>query len=74
MGLEANWKGYLKLSLVSCAVNLYPALAPQSRVSFSTINRDGQLGQASVIDAEAGEVVEPMTNEGLSDFQERVPS
>ncbi|MFL5126517.1 MAG: Ku protein, partial [Microvirga sp.] len=25
MAARANWKGYLKLSLVSCAVALYPA-------------------------------------------------
>ena len=39
MAPRASWKGYLKLSLVSCAVNLYPAASSSSRVSFNTINR-----------------------------------
>jgi Mn-dependent DtxR family transcriptional regulator len=33
------WKGYLKLSLVSCAVALYNASSSSERVSFNTLNR-----------------------------------
>jgi DNA end-binding protein Ku len=56
---RANWKGYLKLSLVSCAVNLYPASSTSSRVSFNTINRKtGNKVKRQFIDAETGEVVE----------------
>jgi DNA end-binding protein Ku len=33
------WKGYLKLSLVSCPVSLYPATSSSERVSFRQINR-----------------------------------
>src|SRR5262249_21313231 len=33
------WKGYLKLSLVSCAVALYSATSASERVSFNTLNR-----------------------------------
>jgi DNA end-binding protein Ku len=59
MAPRANWKGYLKLSLVSCAVNLYPASSSSSRVSFSTINRKtGNKVKRQFIDAESGEVVE----------------
>ncbi|MBV8566357.1 MAG: Ku protein [Methylobacteriaceae bacterium] len=59
MAPRANWKGYLKLSLVSCAVNLYPASSSSSRVSFSTINRKtGNKVKRQFIDSETGEVVE----------------
>jgi DNA end-binding protein Ku len=59
MAPRANWKGYLKLSLVSCAVNLYPASSSSSRVSFNTINRKtGNRVKRQFIDAETGEVVE----------------
>src|SRR5919199_6811978 len=39
MVARANWKGYLKLSLVSCAIALYPATSSTSKVRFSTLNR-----------------------------------
>jgi len=60
MAPRANWKGYLKLSLVSCAVNLYPASSSSSRVSFNTINRKtGNKVKRQFIDSKTGEVVEP---------------
>ncbi len=40
MAPRANWKGYLKLALVSCPVALYPASSGSERVSFHLINRD----------------------------------
>ena len=59
MAPRASWKGYLKLSLVSCAVNLYPAASSSSRVSFNTINRKtGHKVKRQFVDAETGEVVE----------------
>jgi DNA end-binding protein Ku len=59
MAPRANWKGYLKLSLVSCAVNLYPASSSSSRVSFNTINRKtGNKVKRQFVDAETGDVVE----------------
>jgi DNA end-binding protein Ku len=59
MAPRANWKGYLKLSLVSCAVNLYPASSTSSRVSFNTVNRKtGNKVKRQFVDAETGEVVE----------------
>jgi non-homologous end joining protein Ku len=39
MAPRANWKGYLKLSLVSCAIALYPATSVTTRVRFNTINK-----------------------------------
>ncbi len=59
MAPRANWKGYLKLSLVSCAVNLYPASSTSSRVSFNTVNRKtGNKVKRQFVDAETGDVVE----------------
>jgi DNA end-binding protein Ku len=60
MAPRANWKGFLKLSLVSCAVSLYPASSSSSRVSFNTINRKtGNKVKRQFIDSETGKVVEP---------------
>lgn len=39
MAPRAYWKGYLKLSLVSCPVALYPAASSSERVSFHRINK-----------------------------------
>ncbi len=59
MAPRASWKGYLKLSLVSCAVNLYPASSSSSRVSFNTINRKtGNKLKRQFVDAVTGDVVE----------------
>ena len=59
MAPRASWKGYLKLSLVSCAINLYPASTSSSRVSFNTINRKtGNKVKRQFVDAVTGEVVE----------------
>ncbi|HKN29012.1 MAG TPA: Ku protein [Roseiarcus sp.] len=59
MAPRANWKGYLKLSLVSCAVNLYPASSTSSRVSFNIIKRKtGNKVKRQFVDAETGDVVE----------------
>jgi DNA end-binding protein Ku len=42
MALRSTWKGYLKLSLVSCAVALYPAATSTSseRVSFHVLDNE----------------------------------
>jgi DNA end-binding protein Ku len=39
MAPRANWKGYLRLSLVSCPVALYPATSENEKVRFHQINR-----------------------------------
>jgi DNA end-binding protein Ku len=60
MAARANWKGYLKLSLVSCAVALYPATSTSSRVRFNTINRaTGNRVKQQFVDPATGETVEP---------------
>ena len=60
MAPRPNWKGFLKLSLVSCAVALYPATTTSQRVRFNIINRKtGNRIRNEVVDAETGEPVEP---------------
>jgi len=54
----ANWKGYLRLSLVSCPIALYPASSISEKVSFNRINRKtGNRLKQQNIDSESGEVV-----------------
>jgi len=58
MAPRPNWKGYLKLSLVSCAVALFPATTTSERVRFNIINREtGNRVRYDVLDAETGEEV-----------------
>ena len=60
MAPRANWKGYLKLSLVSCAVQLFPASSTKDRVAFNLLNREtGHRLRRQLVDEETGEVVEP---------------
>jgi DNA end-binding protein Ku len=59
MAPRPNWKGYLKLSLVSCPVALYPATTTSERVSFRTLNRDtGNRVRRQFVDEQTGEQVE----------------
>jgi DNA end-binding protein Ku len=60
MAPRPNWKGFLKLSLVSCSVALYPATTTSQRVRFHIINREtGNRIRNDVVDSETGEPVEP---------------
>ncbi|SFK51415.1 Ku protein [Methylocapsa palsarum] len=53
------WKGYLKLSLVSCPIALYSAASSTERVAFKQINRKtGNRLKQQMVDEETGEVVE----------------
>ncbi len=57
---RSSWKGYLKLSLVSCAVALYNATSTAERVSFNTLNRKtGNRLKQLMIDAVSEEPVDP---------------
>ena len=40
MAPRASWKGYLKLSLVSCPVRLYPATSTSERITFNQLHKD----------------------------------
>jgi non-homologous end joining protein Ku len=39
MAPRAYWKGYLKLSLVSCPIQLFPATSDREKIRFHQINR-----------------------------------
>ncbi len=55
-----SWKGYLKLSLVSCPVEMYPAVSTRERVSFNILNREtGNRTRYLVVDSETEKPVEP---------------
>lgn len=59
MAPRANWKGYLKLSLVSCPVALFPAVSRTERISFHLINRDtGHRLRQQYVDSVTGDIVE----------------
>jgi DNA end-binding protein Ku len=59
MAPRSNWKGYLKLSLVSCPVQLFPATTTKERVSFHLLNREtGNRLRRKLVDPETDEAVE----------------
>jgi DNA end-binding protein Ku len=52
------WKGYLRLSLVSCPIALYPATSEREKISFNQLNREtGHRIRYRKVDAETGEEV-----------------
>ncbi|MDE2329735.1 MAG: Ku protein [Bradyrhizobium sp.] len=58
MAPRANWKGFLRLSLVTCPVALYPATSDTEKVSFNQINRKtGHRIKYAKVDAGTGEEV-----------------
>jgi len=58
MAPRAYWKGYLKLSLVSCPIALNPATSSSERVSFRQINKKtGHRLRQQMIDDETHEPV-----------------
>jgi len=59
MSPRPYWKGYLKLSLVSCPIAVHAACSSAERVSFRQINRKtGNRLRQQLIDEETREVVE----------------
>jgi DNA end-binding protein Ku len=58
MAPRANWKGFLRLSLVTCPVALYPATSDAEKISFNQINKNtGHRIKYARVDAETGEDV-----------------
>src|SRR5580700_12000030 len=58
MAPRANWKGFLRLSLVTCPVALYPATSDSEKISFNQINRaTGHRIKYMKVDADTGEEV-----------------
>jgi DNA end-binding protein Ku len=55
---RSNWKGYLKLSLVSASIAIYPATSSSEKVSFNRLNRKtGNRIKLQNVDAVTGETV-----------------
>ncbi len=60
MSSRPAWKGYLKLSLVSCAVELTNATTQAEKVSFRTLNREtGNPVRRQYIDSVTEKPVDP---------------
>jgi DNA end-binding protein Ku len=58
MAPRANWKGFLRLSLVTCPIALFPATSESEKVSFNQINKNtGHRIKYAKVDAETGEEV-----------------
>jgi DNA end-binding protein Ku len=56
---RAYWKGYLKLSLVTCPIALYPASSQAEKTHFHQINRKtGNRLRQQMVDEETGRVVD----------------
>jgi DNA end-binding protein Ku len=59
MAPRAYWKGYLKLSLVSCPIALNPATSSSERVSFRQINKKtGNRLRQQLVDEQTREPVD----------------
>ena len=59
MAPRAYWKGYLKLSLVSCPIALFPATSEREKISFHQINKNtGHRIKYRKVDAETGDEVD----------------
>jgi DNA end-binding protein Ku len=58
MAPRANWKGFLRLSLVTCPVALYPATSDSEKISFNQLNRQtGHRIKYLKVDADTGDEV-----------------
>src|SRR6266576_1423473 len=58
MASRANWKGFLRLSLVTCPIALYPATSESEKISFNQINKKtGHRIRYLKVDADTGEEV-----------------
>jgi DNA end-binding protein Ku len=59
MAPRAYWKGFLKLSLVSCPISLFPATSEREKISFHQLNKEtGHRIRYRKIDADTGDEVE----------------
>ncbi|MCJ8142258.1 Ku protein [Ancylobacter sp. A5.8] len=59
MAARSFWKGYLKLSLVTCPVAMAPATSEAEKIRFHTLNKaTGNRVEAVYVDAETGRKVE----------------
>src|SRR6201990_2953169 len=58
MAPRANWKGFLRLSLVTCPIALFPTTSESEKISFNQINKKtGHRIRYLKVDADTGEEV-----------------
>jgi DNA end-binding protein Ku len=58
MAPRANWKGFLRLSLVTCPIALFPATSESEKISFNQINKQtGNRIRYLKVDADTGDEV-----------------
>jgi DNA end-binding protein Ku len=58
MAPRPNWKGFLRLSLVTCPIALFPATSESEKISFNQINKKtGHRIRYQKVDADTGEEV-----------------
>src|SRR4051795_11143830 len=56
---RAYWKGYLKLSLVSCPISIFPATSEREKVSFHQLHKQtGNRIKYKKVDSETGREVD----------------
>jgi len=56
---RAYWKGYLRLSLVTCPIELFPATSQSEKTHFHQINtRTGHRLRQQMVDEETGRPVD----------------
>ena len=59
MAPRAYWKGYLRLSLVSCPIALFPATSEREKIRFHQLNREtGNRIRYRKVDEETGDEIE----------------
>jgi Ku protein len=59
MAPRAYWKGYLRLSLVTCPIELFPATSQSEKTHFHQINtQTGHRLRQQMVDEETGKVVD----------------
>jgi DNA end-binding protein Ku len=59
MALRAYWKGYLRLSLVTCPIELFPAVSQSEKTHFHQINtQTGHRLRQQMVDEASGKVVD----------------
>jgi DNA end-binding protein Ku len=59
MAPRAYWKGFLRLSLVSCPIQLFPATSEREKVSFNQLNKEtGNRIRYRKVDEDTGEEVD----------------
>jgi DNA end-binding protein Ku len=59
MAPRPHWKGYLKLSFVTCPISLYPAISAAEKISFRQVNkRTGNRLRQQLVDSVTGEPID----------------